>query len=101
MRINANTAPPDLKEQQARLDDILREKQEAIDHQEYERAARLRDSEHLIRSEIEEKRSEWEKMKLSGRDVVTEEDIAEVVSAWTGIPVQNEFCSFRIFFMNA
>ena len=88
VRIHAYTAPPDLKEQQARLDDILREKQEAIDHQEYERAARLRDSEHLIRSEIEEKRSEWEKMKLSGRDVVTEEDIAEVVSAWTGIPVQ-------------
>ena len=77
VRIHAYTAPPDLKEQQARLDDILREKQEAIDHQEYERAARLRDSEHLIRSEIEEKRSEWEKMKLSGRDVVTEEDIAE------------------------
>ncbi len=88
VRIHAYTAPPDLKEQQARLDDILREKQEAIDHQEYERAARLRDSEHLIRSEIEEKRSEWEKMKLSSRDVVTEEDIAEVVSAWTGIPVQ-------------
>ena len=70
VRIHAYTAPPDLKEQQARLDDSLR------------------DSEHLIRREIEEKRSEWEKMKLSGRDVVTEEDIAEVVSAWTGIPVQ-------------
>ena len=38
VRIHAYTAPPDLKEQQARLDDILREKQEAIDHQEYERA---------------------------------------------------------------
>ena len=88
VRIHAYTAPPDLKEQQARLDDILREKQEAIDHQEYERAARLRDSEHLVRQEIEEKRSEWEKTKLSGRDVVTDEDIAEVVSAWTGIPVQ-------------
>ena len=88
VRIHAYTAPPDLKEQQARLDDILREKQEAIDHQEYERAARLRDSEHLIRGEIDEKRSEWEKIKLSGRDVVTDEDIAEVVSAWTGIPVQ-------------
>ncbi|MBO4378689.1 MAG: ATP-dependent Clp protease ATP-binding subunit, partial [Clostridia bacterium] len=88
VRIHAYTAPPDLKEQQARLDDILREKQEAIDHQEYERAARLRDSEHLVRQEIDEKRSEWEKTKLSGRDVVTDEDIAEVVSAWTGIPVQ-------------
>ena len=88
VRIHAFTAPPDLKEQQQRLDGILREKQEAIDHQEYERAARLRDSEHEVRSEIEEKRAEWEQQKLVGRDVVTEEDIAQVVSAWTGIPVK-------------
>ena len=88
VRIHAFTAPPDLKEQQQRLDCILREKQEAIDHQEYERAARLRDSEHQVRSEIEEKRAEWEESKLSGRDVVTEEDIAQVVAAWTGIPVK-------------
>ena len=88
VRIHAFTAPPDLKEQQQRLDCILREKQEAIDHQEYERAARLRDSEHSIRSEIEEKRAEWEETKLSGRDVVTEDDIAQVVCAWTGIPVK-------------
>ncbi|MBQ9299149.1 MAG: ATP-dependent Clp protease ATP-binding subunit, partial [Clostridia bacterium] len=88
VRIHAFTAPPDLKEQQQRLDCILREKQEAIDHQEYERAARLRDSEHEVRSEIDEKRAEWEESKLSGRDVVTEEDIAQVVAAWTGIPVK-------------
>ena len=88
VRIHAYTAPPDLKEQQQRLDCILREKQEAIDHQEYERAARLRDSEHEVRSEIDEKRAEWEKDKLSGHDVVTEEDIAQVVAAWTGIPVK-------------
>ena len=88
VRIHAFTVPPDLKEQQLRLDGILREKQEAIDHQEYERAARLRDSEHQVRSEIEEKRAEWEESKLAGRDVVTEEDIAQVVAAWTGIPVK-------------
>ena len=88
VRIHAYTAPPDLKEQQKRLDSILREKQEAIDHQEYERAARLRDSEHEVRSEIEEKRAEWEESKLAGRDLVTEEDIAQVVAAWTGIPVK-------------
>jgi len=88
VRIHAYTTPPDLKEQQARLECILREKQEAIDHQEYERAARLRDSEHDVRTEIDEKRAEWEKAKLSGRDVVTEDDIAQVVSAWTGIPVR-------------
>ena len=88
VRIHAFTAPPDLKEQQQKLDCVLREKQEAIDHQEYERAARLRDSEHQLRTEIDEKRAEWEETKLSGRDVVTEEDIAQVVAAWTGIPVK-------------
>ena len=88
VRIHAFTAPPDLKEQQQRLDSILREKQEAIDQQEYERAARLRDSEHSVRDEIEEKRAEWERSKLDGTDVVTEEDIAQVVAAWTGIPVK-------------
>ena len=88
VRIHAFTAPPDLKEQQKRLECIQREKQEAIDHQEYERAARLRDSEHEIKAEIDEKRAEWEETKLAGRDTVTEEDIAQVVSAWTGIPVK-------------
>ena len=88
VRIAAFTAPPDLKAQEERLACISREKQEAIDHQDYERAARLRDSEHAVRGEIADKRAEWEKSKLSGQSVVTEEDIAQVVSAWTGVPVQ-------------
>ena len=88
VRIAAFTAPPDLKAQEEQLACISREKQEAIDHQDYERAARLRDSEHAVRDEIADKRAEWEKSKLSGQSVVTEEDIAQVVSAWTGVPVQ-------------
>ena len=88
VRIAAFTAPPDLKAHEERLACISREKQEAIDHQDYERAARLRDSEHAVRDEIADKRAEWEKSKLSGQSVVTEEDIAQVVSAWTGVPVQ-------------
>ena len=88
VRIAAFTAPPDLKAQEERLACISREKQEAIDHQDYERAARLRDSEHAVRDEIADKRAEWEKSKLSRQSVVTEEDIAQVVSAWTGVPVQ-------------
>ncbi|MBR5231921.1 MAG: ATP-dependent Clp protease ATP-binding subunit [Clostridia bacterium] len=88
VRIHSFTAPPDLKEQQLRLDGIVREKQEAIDQQNYERAARLRDDEHSVRVEIDEKRAEWERMKLSSGDTVTQEDIAHVVSSWTGIPVK-------------
>ena len=63
VRIAAFTAPPDLKAQEERLACISREKQEAIDHQDYERAARLRDSEHAVRDEIADKRAEWEKSK--------------------------------------
>jgi len=88
VRIHSFTAPPDLKEQQLRLDGIVREKQEAIDQQNYERAARLRDDEHSVRAEIDEKRAEWERTKLSSGDTVTQEDIAHVVSSWTGIPVK-------------
>ncbi len=88
VRIASFTPPPDLKEQESSLQAISREKQEAIDRQDYERAAALRDDEHAIRAEMDRSRTEWENKKLSSVGVVSEEDIAAVVSAWTGIPVQ-------------
>ena len=88
VRIAAFTPPPDLKVQEDHLASVSREKQEAIDHQDYERAANLRDNEHQIRTEIADARAEWEQMKLSHQSTVTEEDIAQVVSAWTRVPVQ-------------
>ncbi len=88
VRIAAFTPPPDLKVQEDHLASVTREKQEAIDHQDYERAADLRDNEHQIRTEIADARAEWEQLKLSHQSTVTEEDIAQVVSAWTGVPVQ-------------
>lgn len=88
VRIASFTPPPDLKEHESSLQTISREKQEAIDCQDYERAAALRDDEHAIKEEMERCRTEWENKKLASVGVVNEEDIAAVVSAWTGIPVQ-------------
>ena len=88
VRIQSFTAPPDVKAQEKKLESVLREKREAIDRQDYEKAAALRDQEHALRAEIEEKRAEWEKQKSSAKDTVGEEEIAQVVAGWTGIPVK-------------
>ena len=87
VRIQACTAPPDVREQEKRLEAVQIEKKEAISHQDFEKAAALRDQERSLNKEIEEKRAEWTRSQTNARDVVTEEDIAQVVSQWTGIPV--------------
>ena len=87
VRIQACTAPPDVREQEKRLEAVQIEKKEAISHQDFEKAAALRDQERNLNREIEEKRAEWTRSQTNARDVVTEEDIAQVVSQWTGIPV--------------
>ncbi len=88
VRIQSFTAPPDVKAQEKKLESVQREKREAIDKQDYEKAAALRDQEHALRAEIEEKRAEWEKQKSAAKDTVGEEEIAQVVAGWTGIPVK-------------
>ena len=88
VRIQAFTAPSDVKEVEKALEGVLLEKSEAIDKQDYEKAASLRDQENTLRKELEEKRSAWDRRKSTARDVVEEEDIAQVVSGWTGIPVR-------------
>ena len=87
VRIQACTAPPDVREQEKRLESVVIEKKEAISHQDFEKAAALRDQERSLNREIEEKRAEWTRQQTAARDVVTEDDIAQVVSLWTGIPV--------------
>ncbi len=87
VRIQACTTPPDMREQEKRLEAVVIEKKEAISHQDFEKAAALRDQERNLNREIQEKRAEWNRAQSTARDVVTEEDIAQVVSQWTGIPV--------------
>ena len=88
VRIHSYTPPPDVKAQEKELEQIQREKQEAIDAQDYEKAASMRDRESVLRKEIAALRGAWEEKKASIKDTVGEEDIAVVVSGWTGIPVQ-------------
>ncbi len=87
VRIQACTAPPDVRDQEKRLEELQIEKKEAISHQDFEKAAALRDQEVSLNQEIARKRAEWNRAQTTARDTVTEEDIAQVVSLWTGIPV--------------
>ncbi|MBP3645163.1 MAG: ATP-dependent Clp protease ATP-binding subunit [Clostridia bacterium] len=88
VRLNSFTAPPDVKEQEERLKALQNEKKEAIAHQDFEKAAGLRDEERALRDAISQKRSEWEERKNTAHEVVTDEDIAQIVASWTGIPVK-------------
>ena len=87
VRIAAYTAPPDLRMQEKELEAIEKDKQTAIEQQDYEAAANLRDRERCLRMEIDRKRESWNAAQGTDGETVTEEDIATVVSGWTGIPV--------------
>ena len=88
VRLHSFTAPPDVKEQEDRLKALQNEKKEAIAHQDFEQAASLRDEERKLRQDIAQKRAAWEERKNNSHDVVTDEDIAQIVASWTGVPVK-------------
>jgi ATP-dependent Clp protease ATP-binding subunit ClpC len=87
VRIRRSSTPPSLKEAMRGLDALRKEKDTAIAAQEYERAAQLRDQELKLQSKIEKMEEGWEADRENDKPVVTDEDIAEVVSMWTGIPL--------------
>ncbi|HEX5395554.1 MAG TPA: ATP-dependent Clp protease ATP-binding subunit, partial [Candidatus Limnocylindria bacterium] len=87
VRLRESSAPPNIKEAQHALEDVTRQKDEAIAAQDYEAAARLRDEEAQGRERIEEMRAAWHEEIAKDVPLVTDEDIAQVVSMWTGIPV--------------
>ena len=87
VRIKRSYAPPSLREAVAGLESLRKEKQEAIDSQQYEYAASLRSREVQLQEKIEGMAQGWETERAETKPVVTDEDICEVVSMWTGIPV--------------
>lgn len=87
VRIQAYTAPPDVRKQELALEKVLADKKEAIAHQDYETAARLRDEERCLKAEIDQKREAWNEGKPKVELSVSEDDVAAIVSGWTGIPV--------------
>ncbi|HEY3363766.1 MAG TPA: ATP-dependent Clp protease ATP-binding subunit [Symbiobacteriaceae bacterium] len=94
VRLSTFVAPPDLKELESKLEEIRKEKEAAVQGQEFEKAARLRDKETKLKEELDRQKVEWQQKKVTNKSTVTEEDIAHIVSSWTGIPAarltQNE-----------
>lgn len=88
VRIAAAATPNDLREKEQELETLLKEKEEAITAQEYERAAVLRDREKELQQSIATAKEQWNQGDADDL-VVTEQDIAEVVSRWTGVPLRN------------
>jgi ATP-dependent Clp protease ATP-binding subunit ClpC len=87
VRLRTATSPPELKEAQKELDRVTKEKEAAINDQDYEVAANLRDSEAQAKEAIESIRTNWHTSQGTEVAQVTAEDIAQVVAMWTGIPV--------------
>jgi ATP-dependent Clp protease ATP-binding subunit ClpC len=87
MRIRRMTAPPDLREFDEKIAEVRREKESAIDAQDFERAAKLRDSEKQLLAQKTEREKQWKSGDLDVVAEVDDEQIAEVLANWTGIPV--------------
>jgi ATP-dependent Clp protease ATP-binding subunit ClpC len=87
MRIRRMTVPPDLREFDTKISGVRKDKESAIDDQDFERAASLRDSEKQLLSEKAKREREWKSGDMDTIAEVDEEQIAEVLSSWTGIPV--------------
>ncbi len=87
VRLSSNTRPEEFKELNKKIEEAEKEKEAAVKNQEFEKAARMRDKEKELKKEMEELKDSWEQKKGMTESVVTTEDIAEIVSSWTGIPV--------------
>jgi ATP-dependent Clp protease ATP-binding subunit ClpC len=86
-RLQITTRPAALKEIEADIEKVTREKEDTIRRQEYEKAAALRDQERTLIAKLEEAKRDWERKRDSAETIVNEEDMAYVVSKWTGIPL--------------
>jgi len=87
VRLRSYTTPPNLKELEVKLEEVRKEKDAAVQSQEFEKAASLRDTEQRLREQLEETKKTWKEKQGKENNEVTVEDIASVVSSWTGVPV--------------
>ena len=87
VRMKNEKSSPDLKALEEKLSALRREKEEAVAAQDFEKAAQIRDIEQDYEKQMEIERDNWHKKVAAEHGQVTEEDIAEVVSEWTGVPV--------------
>ena len=87
VRLRSFTTPPELKKLEADLDTVKKEKDAAVQSQEFEKAAALRDQEQKLREKLEDTKRKWKEKQGVENTEITLEDVARVVSIWTGIPV--------------
>ncbi len=87
VRLRAFTAPPDLKELEEKIKSFDDEMAAAINSQEFERAAKIRDEKREVQLELKRQKDDWQQRSSSTAGEVTANEIAEIVSGWTGIPV--------------
>lgn len=87
VRLQTYTAPPDIKALEEELERLSKEKEAAVISQEYEKAAMYRDQEKETQAELNRLTEEWKNGATAKAKVVTGEDIAQIVSKWTGVPV--------------
>ena len=87
VRLQTTTTPQNLKHLEDEVNRLQQEKEAAIKNEEFEKAAQLRDSEQKLRQELESLHNEWKNKRGMVDSKVTEEEIAHIVSNWTGIPV--------------
>src|SRR5262245_51960560 len=87
MRIRRMTAPPDVREVDEKIAEVRLKKESAIDGQDFELAARLRDEERQLQEERSRREQTWKAGEMDVLSEIDEEEIAEVLSVWTGIPV--------------
>ena len=87
-RIKTMTRPPEIKELEHKIEEIKEKKEEAIKEQDFERAAAMRDEEKQAKENLETSMEEWKAASADNRVVISDEDIMQVISKWTGIPLQ-------------
>ena len=88
VRLRTLTAPPEIKEYEDKVERLEQEKAEAISSQDFEKAAKIRDEQQKERKQLEEIKGDWEKNNKKSSNEVDAEDIADIVSNWTGVPVK-------------
>ena len=86
-RLQSSATPPQFKDKEVEIEKVVKDKSAAISGQEYEKAARLRDKEKELRKALEESKKKWREKRDQSTPTITGEDIAAVVSKWTGVPV--------------
>jgi ATP-dependent Clp protease ATP-binding subunit ClpC len=88
VRLKTFTTPPEVKDMEYQIGKLEQEKEEAVKTQNYEQAAKIKAKQEKVKLKLEKERSKWTKKSSADIQIVTEDDIADIVSSWTSMPVK-------------